>query len=123
MKILLANVVYVLHLALTFFVLFGWLSWTSPLLFSHVVLIPLLLYHWRTNEGTCFLSNVEARLRGQVFEKAENHNAFTKTLLRLCMKRIPADHIIDVWVYSLVTILWLVSFYRYFEMVGGFSFR
>jgi hypothetical protein len=53
-----------LHLAITAFVVFGWLYSQENVLLVHVIFVPVLIVHWKTNNNRCVLSNIEAWLQG-----------------------------------------------------------
>jgi len=104
MRLLLAEITKFIHLAVVFFILFGFLSSANPLLITHLILVPVVVLQWRFNDGTCFLTNLENFFRGgsSAKPKSEQQGQFTKNLLGLCFNPLPSDAKIKLGLYVLV---------------------
>ncbi len=104
MKILLAEIIKFIHLAMVAFILFGWLSPGRSLLLIHVILIPTVVLQWRYNDGTCLLTNLELFLRGDSASKtkSDQQGQFTKRLLAKCFDPLPTDEKIKRGLYMVV---------------------
>lgn len=49
-----------LHMAVILWVLFGWVIHLKSALLAHVIAMPLFILHWKTNNGKCILTDLEA---------------------------------------------------------------
>lgn len=98
------------HLAILGYLMFGWalpFSWATNL---HVYFVPSVMLHWQVNQGTCFLTNMENRIRGQKIPKKEAQGQFIKWVLRCFFSELPSDTTIKRWLYTLLISAWMLSF-------------
>lgn len=51
-----------LHFFILVFVIFGWLGPTPEIWACHLVFIPAMLMHWKTNQNRCILTEIEQKL-------------------------------------------------------------
>lgn len=104
---LLASLIWVLHMALLAFVVFG--PWTSDklLLLLYMMSIPFIQLHWVTNNDTCALTIAECKLRGVRPERS-----FFHSLVSPVYNLHQETESIALWVVSFV--LWLVAVGRYY---------
>src|SRR5262245_58808304 len=54
---------FVFHIFVAFYVLFGWFLSSGPALLFYLFLLPLLVTQWRFNKGCCVINNIESWLR------------------------------------------------------------
>lgn len=97
------------HLAILFFVVFGWLISNPKLLTIHLVFLPIMILQWQLNQGTCILTNLENYFRGEVSEKNEQQGQFIKAILGRCFNPLPTDATLKKVVYGIIFLSWLLS--------------
>jgi hypothetical protein len=98
-----------MHIALIFFVLFGWLTPYGAWIL--VVLIPALFIHWKMFDG-CILTYWECRLRGVPFvrDSEGEGNPFVSSLMEKAGLSLPPrimNHLVDFAMMA----SWLISLY------------
>jgi uncharacterized protein with PQ loop repeat len=102
----------ILHIGIVFFVIFGCLFDSRTVLKLHVLFVPLMILHWKTNNGRCFLTNLEYRLKGVPLNSIETEDGFIKSLLKYFMKTLPSDIAIRRGIYVVALACWLQSLCR-----------
>ncbi|EAW35338.1 hypothetical protein L8106_20680 [Lyngbya sp. PCC 8106] len=68
-----------------------------------------MILQWQFNQGTCLLTNIENKLRGETSEKQQQQGQFIKSLWRKCFNSLPSDQTLKKWVYGIIIISWLLS--------------
>ena len=102
-------VVKIIHLALILFVLITPFFNSIPLLIIHIATVISLLLHWSVNNDTCFLTLVEAKLRG-----INNSESFIHSIVSPVYKFTEVD--VNNISYILITILGLISTVKLYKI-------
>ena len=97
------------HFLSLIFLTFGWTFSHKSILLFHVIFVPLVFVQWYFNEGTCVLSNIESRIKGERFSKRDQQGYFIKSLLGYFFKPLPKDQTIKVFIYFVLFVSWFVS--------------
>lgn len=71
---ILANLIWLFHLGVVMFVLFGPFIDNPMYLLLHITLCISLLTHWYSNNNICSLSILEAKLRGVNYTQSFTHS-------------------------------------------------
>ncbi|MGB3188555.1 MAG: DUF2784 family protein [Limnoraphis sp.] len=108
-KIILIFLTKCLHFLILFFVLFGWIIPGQLWRVIHLIFVPAMILQWQFNQGTCLLTNIENKLRGETSEKQQQQGQFIKSLWRKCFNSLPSDQTLKKWVYGIIIISWLLS--------------
>ena len=116
---MLAFLINLTHWTVILFVLTGWLSPWNTLVWTHVLFIPLMILHWRTNENRCLLTELEAKYKepqpalatGESLE-AEEEEGFIKSAWARAYGRAPSDSDLAVIIYVVLALVWTLSVYR-----------
>lgn len=72
-KIILANLIFIFHLAIILFVIIAPFSGMPSILILHIVFGLSLLLHWKLNSDVCSLSVFESGLRGVNYKETFTH--------------------------------------------------
>ncbi len=101
------------HWAVLIFVLTAWLSPWPSVLWLHVVFVPLMLLHWKTNENRCVLSELEEKYKSTNSEiKRAEESQFIKMVWMKIFGRLPTEGTLDFINYGLSALVWLFSVVR-----------
>ena len=100
-----------LHYAVLLFVLLGWLVSLPVVWIIHLIFVPALVLHWKTNEQRCFLSDLEKALFNSPVIR-EERSPFIKHVLRLIIRRTPSDRFTAFVIYGAMLCSWTISLLR-----------
>jgi len=103
MSALLANLVWLLHMAFIAWMVMVPFSDNEPMLVLHLFTVPFLWFHWIMNDDTCSLTLIEMKLRG--LETCEK--SFFYSLVSPVYKPKDDDVRAVAWVAAIG--LWLVT--------------
>ena len=106
---LLVRFLKTLHLLIVLFVMFGFLANSRSLLLAHLILLPLLILHWSTNHGVCYLTELEHKILGAVPLKSDLQGGFTESLIVKLTGRKPTRAFLKRLTFSVMGLSWLVS--------------
>ena len=98
-----------LHVSILFFVLLGWIIPGQFWRIVHLIFIPAMILQWQFNQGTCLLTNIENKLRGETPEKQRQQGQLIKSLLGKCFDPLPSDRTLKKLVYGIIIASWLLS--------------
>ncbi|MES2962417.1 MAG: DUF2784 family protein [Bdellovibrionota bacterium] len=99
-----------LHMAVLVFVIFGgFLPWKEVWL-VHMVFVPLMFLHWKTNNNRCVLTQIESHLKG---EREVSESGFIKRLWISIFRREPSDLTLLRVTNSILVLSWGLSTTRY----------
>ncbi|MEL7034897.1 MAG: DUF2784 family protein [Cyanobacteria bacterium J06592_8] len=98
-----------IHILILFFVIFGWLIPSQLWRIIHLIFIPAMILQWQFNQGTCILTNLENKLRGETAQKQQQQGQFIKGLLGKCCQPLPSDRTLKNVIYGMITTSWLLS--------------
>ena len=101
-----------LHLASTFFLLFGCLV-PQKFLWVHALFWPLVFLHWQLNNGNCILSDLQKKAGDLQLKSNEGSWPYVRGLLANFgyTSNIQDNQIRDA-IYTVYTVSWAVSLYR-----------
>ena len=69
LKFVVIKLLEVLHFAIVIFVIFGCLFTSRLVLLFHLIFLPILILHWKTNQGVCYLTQIENKINGKDVQK------------------------------------------------------
>jgi len=103
---------FVFHIFVSIYVLFGWVLSSGPALLFYLFLLPLVATQWRLNKGCCVINNIESWVRtGHWRDPASREEGTFLLMLSEWMfgvKPNPKD--LDRLSYATVLLLWLLAF-------------
>ncbi|WP_413165186.1 DUF2784 family protein [Capilliphycus salinus ALCB114379] len=92
-----------------FFVLFGWIIPSQFWRIIHLIFVPVMIIQWQFNQGTCLLTNLENKLRGETSQKQQQQGQFIKSIVGKCFNPLPSDDTLKKGVYGIIFTSWLSS--------------
>ena len=116
-KYILANVIHITHKIIAYIVIFGFLL-PKKYLWYHQFLFPILFLHWKTNNDSCILSQIEVYILGDknvpIVENDhdDSDSTFMKSLFSNWGLKITSDHESNIYTVVLFTTSWLITLYR-----------
>lgn len=114
MKELLIYILNKIHEILVLFILLGWLLPKQYLIY-YIITYPLVLLHWKSNNGNCILTDWWIKLEGKDFRKDSKYpfmtSMFKKNGINLNDKLM--KNIVN-YGYS---ISWIFGMLRYFDII------
>ena len=126
-KLILAQVLFVFHAMLTFFVIqFGFIFIPSKYALAAALFNIVVIAHWYLNDFNCIISDLEVGLRGEKLERVTNvydsyskgkstHKFFNETLgLGLTGKQM---HLVVMSILILNIVLLLVRWRAKYEVI------
>ena len=111
---------FLVHIAIVFYVATGWLISSRMLLYFYTLLLPMMVLQWLLNGGCSIVNNVENLLRVGRWNDANNifAGAFFRTLLRFAGIRASQAQITTA-LCSLMLIFWVSAVCRMMLIVSG----
>jgi len=107
--IIAAEFVKVAHILLITYMTFGWLVNNSHVWLSIILLAPLFHIHWKTNDDTCILTDIEKKLRGN----KEVEGTFIGGLAKKILKKEISDSTVAKLAYGIMYSSAIICFTRY----------
>lgn len=98
-----------LHLAIVLFVLFGFLFHSRSVLIFHLVFLPILILHWRTNAGVCYITQLQNKIEPNVKSKEELKGGFSEAIITKLTGHKPAPAQLKKIIYGLMIVSWMLS--------------
>ena len=98
-----------LHLAIVLFVLFGFAFQSRSVLIFHLIFLPILILHWRTNAGVCYITQLQNKIEPIVKPKEELKGGFSEAIIMKLTGRKPTPSQLKKIVYGLMIISWMIS--------------
>ena len=98
------------HYVILIFVIFGWVFRSQNILFTHLVIIPLVILQWKINQGRCYLTDLENYLKKTDDMKLENQSeGFIHQILRRVFRiQITANQLL-FYIYLVMAVSFLIS--------------
>ncbi len=112
---LLIRFLKILHLLIVLFVIFGFLAPNFAILCAHLIVLPLLVLHWSTNQGVCYLTEIEHNILGSVPLKSDLQGGFTESLIVKITGRKPTRIFLKRLTYSVMSFSWLISLIKIWQ--------
>lgn len=102
------------HFLIVAFVVSAWAIPSSGARIAHLVLLPLMVLHWKTNNDVCFLTNLENRWMRKHYpnriKERDRPGDFTSRLFQtVCCGRKPNDAFLKAVIYGVLYVGWLLS--------------
>ena len=116
-KIVLAEFVKWFHSGIVLFTAIGWiLPWTESWILL-LILVPLMKFHWVTNNGVCALTTLEHKLRGNPGAGTTDQVGFVFRFVYLLLgKYTPPQEKVNSFMEFCMYIGWLIAAYRLFSL-------
>jgi hypothetical protein len=119
-----AQLVHTVHWIFLLFVLTGWmLPWPMALI-AHLLIVPGLILHWRTNENRCILTELEERFKVKdsplesssppLRHETAEEGQFLKAAWTKAYGKKPTDEIMSRITYGTMIVVWILSLGRWF---------
>ena len=109
MRLILAKVVFAIHLASIVFLLFGCLFPLSVLPF-HMILIPLVILQWWFNDNHCILTQLQLKLEGKTITPGEGGTFIRDLFAKVGLS--PTDRQLLLIIYGLLLMSFSISLFR-----------
>ena len=121
---MLSRFIHYLHWALLLFILTAWAAPWRDLLLFHWLFVTGVIFHWKTNNDRCFLTELEQKFKKQEdpFANAETPVAegqFVRQVWSLFFGRELSESRLRATIYMIMALVWCLSAIQLF---AGFSF-
>lgn len=93
----------------------GWLSPSEGWLIFYLVFVPIMVLHWRFNDNSCFINNIETWLLTGKWRNEQNPEEggfFHTTLLRV-LGWAPPVKVMDQLIYTMMAVFWIAGYVRW----------
>jgi hypothetical protein len=102
---------FIFHIAVSLYILFGWLSYPGTGLYFYVILLPAIAAQWHFNQGCCVINNFETWLRTGRWRDPCNREegAFLMMICEWWWGVRPHPRILDRLSYGVVGVLWTLA--------------
>ncbi len=104
----------ILHFSIVSFVVFGFVFVSHKILMFHLILLPILILHWQTNQGVCYLTQIENKIKGKSLSKAEQQGGFSEVIFERVFGRRPSKMQLQNSIYGIMSLSWLLSLTKLF---------
>jgi hypothetical protein len=113
-NIFLANIVYLSHLLLILFIIYGPFTSNPLILLLHIVSCICLLFHWYMNSDLCSLNILEAKLRNIKISQTITYQ-FIKPVYNISELKWNKF----IWLITIIVLLLsLYKFYKFYKLKG-----
>lgn len=105
----------IVHWVVVVYNLTGWLAASQAWLMAYLVFVPIMVIHWRLNNNTCILNNVETWIESGKWRNEGNpeEGAFVHTALQRALGWAPPKKLFDQLIYVVMLILWTVAYFKW----------
>lgn len=112
-KIVLAEIVKWFHSGIVLFTAIGWiLPWSESWILL-LILVPLMKFHWVTNNGICALTTLEHKLRGNPSAGTTDQVGFIFRFVSLILgKHTPSQEKVNNFAEYCMYLGWFIAAYR-----------
>lgn len=103
---------FVFHVIVGLYILFGWLVPVAMALVIYLVLLPAVAIQWLVNQGSCVINNIETWFRHGRWRDARNTEeaGFLSMLAHWLFRWRPSRPLLDGLSYASVAMLWILAF-------------
>jgi hypothetical protein len=103
---------FLFHLLVGAYLVFGWLVPIAMALAVYLVLLPVVAAQWLINKGSCVINNFETWLRHGRWRDARKceEAGFLSMLAQWLFRWRPSRTTLDALSYASVAALWLLAF-------------
>jgi hypothetical protein len=103
-----------LHWIIVLYGVSGWLSPNEGWLIVYLVFVPIMVIHWRFNDNSCILNNIETWLLTGKWRNKHNpeEGGFVHTTLLRVLGWAPSARVMDQVIYGLMAAVWIVGYVR-----------
>ncbi len=116
-NLILAEIVKWFHSCIVLFTAIGWiLPWSESWILL-LILVPLMKFHWVTNNGICALTTLEHKLRGNPGAGTIDQVGFVYRFVNLILGKFtpPQEKVNGVMEFCMY-LGWLIAAYRLFSL-------
>ena len=116
-KIVLAEIVKWFHSGIVLFTAIGWiLPWSESWILL-LILVPLMKFHWVTNNGICALTTLEHKLRGNPGAGTPDQVGFVFRFVHFLLgEYTPPQKKVNSLMEFCMYIGWFIAAYRLFSL-------
>ena len=110
---------FLIHLGVGAFVVFGWAIPSHNVLGFYLVFLPAMAGQWVVNRGSCVINNLESWFRSGRWRDAANpqEGRFFETVCLKVFRRAPDPARADAVCYGGVTLLWILGFGHFLDVM------
>jgi hypothetical protein len=108
---LLSLLIRVVHFGILGFILLGSMSSNKLVLTLHLLVIPIVILHWKTNDGRCILSEWDLKLKSSVSSGTEVRGHFIRSIFS-SIGMSPSDQQLKKIIYAVFAASWISSCFR-----------
>lgn len=120
MNIFLANIIKLFHILVILFIIIIPFIKIPILLFLHIIFVLCILCHWYLNSNICFLSILEAQLRGTNRYNTYTHQfiapiydmSFFKKDSKESINLYQVENDMNILIWSITILLMMISIYK-----------
>lgn len=111
---MMVQVIHLIHWVVLLFVLLAWVSPWPTLLWIHVIFVPGMIIHWRTNNNRCVLTELEEKFKVRTGKVAneDDEAQFVKSIWLRVAGRHPSERVLNALYYGLPGLAWLATVLR-----------
>ncbi len=111
---MMVQVIHLTHWVVLLFVLLAWMSPWPALLWLHVVFVPGMIIHWRTNNNRCVLTELEEKykVRAGTIAIEDEEAQFVRSIWLRAVGSEPSERLLKALYYGLPALAWLLSVSR-----------
>ena len=111
-----------LHMLVLLFIVAGWLLPLRGALIAYLAFLPLVMLHWKLNQGACVLNNIESWLRHgrwRAPEKNAEEGAWLRTLIASLTGIALTRTVMDAVIYAAMALFWVLALAHFFHFQGA----
>jgi hypothetical protein len=106
-----SKLVLFIHLSITLFCIVAFLG-PEPVLWFHVVFVPLMVLHWRLNDDICILTDAELWLRGETRDDIGEGRYFVSRISEFFLSEPFTEETSDKVARGVTWVVWAISVIR-----------
>ena len=113
-RLFMARSVKYIHLIIVFMATFGWALPWNYCWWITFLLVPIIKFHWKTNNDVCILTTLENKYRGHTNAGGDDQEWFIKRVLSIFVKDLPSDEKIWLGMNIIMWSSWIIAGIRLF---------
>jgi hypothetical protein len=110
-RLILSKTVLIIHLSITLFCIVAFLG-PEPVLWFHVVFVPLMVLHWRLNDDICIFTDAELWLRGETRDDMGDGRFFVSRISEFFLSVPLTEETSDKVARGVTWCVWAISVIR-----------
>lgn len=105
----------IVHWAIVIYILTGWMVASAQWLGVYLVLVPIIVIHWRLNDNSCIINNIETLLITGKWRNESNpeEGGFVHTSFLKVFGWAPPARVFDQLIYVLMSVFWAAAYIRW----------